>query len=142
MKKKHSVTNKDKKDWLNFIKDSKNLYDKDKFLFDGDIKKTEIKKIDLHGFSLDEANQEVKKFISKSYEDGIARLIIVTGKGSRSKVYSDPYRSEKMNVLKHSVPEYIKNNKELLSKINTMEAADIKYGGTGALYIVLKKFKE
>ena len=46
----------------------------------------------------------VKKFINKSYEDGIARLIIVTGKGSRSKVYSDPYRSEKMSVLKHSVP--------------------------------------
>ena len=142
MKKKHSATNKDKKDWLNFIKDSKNLYDKDKFLFDGDIKKTEIKKIDLHGFSLDEANQEVKKFINKSYEDGIARLIIVTGKGSRSKVYSDPYRSKKMSVLKHSVPEYIKNNKELLSKINSIEVADIKYGGAGALYIVLKKFKE
>ncbi len=140
VKKKFSTTSKDKKDWISFIKKSEKIYDKDK---DSDftsqyINQNITKKLDLHGNSLDEANKKVKKFIIKSFEEGHKKLLIVTGKGLRSKVYNDIYRSKKMSVLKHSVPEYIKHDEDLLHRIDKIENASLKDGGEGAIYIYLK----
>jgi DNA-nicking Smr family endonuclease len=141
VKKKSFLTSKDKKDWLNFIKQPKNLHDKDSFVEKNNIKK-EIRKLDLHGQTLDQANLAVKKFIEQSFQDKVGKLIIITGKGLRSKVDNDPYRSKKMNILKYSIPEYIKNNIELNNKISTISEANLKDGGEGAFYIFLKSIKE
>ena len=139
MKKKSFLTPDDKKEWIKFTKQPVNVYDKDSSFI---IKNNKIRKLDLHGCTLSEANQLVKKFIEKSFKDDVKQLIVVTGKGLRSKVEKDPYRSEKMNILKNSVPEYIKNNTELKNKISKISQASLKDGGEGAIYIFLKSFKE
>ena len=145
MKKKYSVTNRDKKDWVNFIKDLSPVYDKDNHFTKKSISLNKMRKLDLHGFSLSEANKMVEKFIIESFKEGYRKLLIVTGKGSRSKISEDPYRSEKMNVLKYSVPEYIINNENLSKKITKISKSSLEDGGEGAIYIFLKnivKFKE
>ena len=104
-------------------------------------KTNKVRKLDLHGFSLVEANKIVKKFITDSFNNGYKKLLIVTGKGSRSKSHENPYLSEKLSVLRYSVPEYIKNDENLANKINSMSTADIKDGGEGAIYVFLKNNK-
>ena len=141
MKKKYSASIKDEKDWATFTKELKNIYDKDSSLEDRNKNSNKIGKIDLHGLSLDKANEIVENFINESFTTGYKKLIIVTGKGIRSQVYKDPYRSGKMSVLRYSVPEYIKNNENLSSKVSRIEKADLKDGGDGAIYIFLKSIK-
>ena len=136
VKKKFFVSTKDSQDWLNFTKNLENVYDKETNFYQTNAK---IKKLDLHGFSLDEANKKAEKFIIESYKYGYKKILIITGKGSRSKVYDDPYRSEKMSVLKYSVPEYIKNQDNLSKKIKSITKADINDGGEGAIYVHLKQ---
>jgi len=135
VKKKNPSISKDKKDWLSFTEKLENVYDKDSIFLP---QKKEIKRLDLHGFTLDQANKMVKKFIIESFEDGYKKLLIITGKGSRSKVYSNPYLSEQMNVLKNSVPAFIKNDRDMLEKIKNISKADTRDGGDGAFYVFLK----
>ena len=141
MKKKYSVAPKDKKDWLTFTKHLENIYDKDANFAKSRTIVNKIKKLDLHGLSLEDANKIVKKFIIKSFEDGYKKLLVITGKGLRSKAYKNPYLSERMNVLKHSVPEFIRNDEDLFDKISRMSKANPKDGGEGAFYISLKQQK-
>ena len=142
MKKKYSVLPKDKKDWIAFTKRLENIYDKDANFTKQDTTKNKIRRLDLHGLSLNQANSVVKKFIIESFKNGYRKLLIITGKGLRSKVHKNPYLSEQMNVLKHSVPEFIKNDEDLFEKISRMSTADLKDGGEGAFYIFLKKVKK
>ena len=142
MKKNNKVSFKDKKDWSDFVKKMGTVIDKDQLYSEKNINKNITKKLDLHGFSLNEANQITKKFITNSYEEGYSKLLLILGKGSRSKVYQDPYRSKDMNILKNSVPEYIKNNIELSDKILRISEAEIKDGGEGAINIFLKNKKK
>ena len=142
VKKKYSATSKDKKDWLDYTNQFENVYDKEANYEHQNKKINEIRKLDLHGFSLIEANKITKKFINQSHEDGYKKLLIVTGKGIRSKIFNDPYRSKKMNVLKYSVPEYIKNDENLFNKIIKISTADLEDGGEGAIYVFLKKWKK
>ena len=133
------ISDKDRKDWENFISKKEAVPNKDQ-----DIKKNKINKtvsIDLHGYSLDSANLAIKDFITEAYKSGINKLIVVTGKGLHSEHDKDPYVSKKLGILKYSVPEYIKNNFELMKVINFMEKAKIDDGGEGAFYIYLKKKK-
>ena len=139
MKKKYPVAPKDKRDWIDFTKRLENIYDKDVDFTKQNISANKIRKLDLHGLSLNQANKIVKKFIIESFEDGFKKLLIITGKGLRSKVHKNPYFSEQMNVLKHSVPEFIKNDEDLFEKISRMSTADLKDGGGGAFYIFLRK---
>jgi len=139
VKKKKIVTSKDKKDWVDFTKSLEDLYDKDTNFIGEKLVSNKMIKLDLHGFSLDQANKVVKKFITESYEKGLRKILVITGKGLRSTTYKNPYFSEKMNVLKYSVPEYIKNDEELFNKINKITTAEIKDGGEGAFYIFFKK---
>ena len=127
---------------MDFTKNLGNLYDKDINFLKQNKKINLTKKIDLHGTSLSEANTIVENLINDCFELGYKKLVIITGKGSRSKNFDNPYRSEKMSVLKHSVPEYIKNNLSLLSKINRITKASQKDGGDGAFYIFLKNNKK
>jgi len=141
VKKKNFISSKDKKDWLAFTKQMGNIKVKESDLLKENIKLNEVKKLDLHEFSLNEANEIVKNFIINSFNSGYKKLLIVTGKGLRSKSHENPYVSEKLSVLRYSVPEYIKNDENLANKINSISTADIKDGGEGAIYIFLKNNK-
>ena len=142
MKKKYTVTSKDKKDWLTFTKHLENLYDKDADSTKPKATVNKITKLDLHGLSLEDANKKVKKFIIKSFEDGYKKLLVITGKGLRSKVHKNPYLSKQMSVLKYSVPEFIKNDEDLCNKMSGISKASLKDGGEGAIYIFLRQQKK
>ena len=142
MRKKYPTTSKDKKDWIAFTKRFENFYDKDADFTKKNTIVNKVQKLDLHGFSLNKANKIVKKFIIESFENGFKKLLIVTGKGLRSRVYNNPYLSEQMNMLKHTVPEFIKNDEDLFDKISRISKADLKDGDEGAFYIFLKQTKK
>ena len=93
----------------------------------------------MHGYSLEEANKKIKSLVCDAYENGLTKLIIVTGKGLHSTNEKDPYVSKNLGILKYSVPEYIQNNKELMTMINYIDEAEVQDGGSGAFYIYLKK---
>ena len=131
------ISDKDKKDWEEFLLNKDKLPDKD-FKLDN-LKKTKILHIDLHGFTLENANKTIKKFIENGYENGVSKIIVVTGKGLHSTVEKDPYVSKDLSILKYSVPEFIHSNNELMSKIVEIQDASIEDGGSGAFYILLKK---
>ena len=142
MKKKYFVTSKDKKDWTAFTKQMGNISAKESDILKENIEINKVQKLDLHGFSLIGANKIVKKFIIKSFNSGYKKLLVVTGKGLRSKSHHNPYLSEKLSVLKYSVPEYIKNDENLNHKISRVSKAGVKDGGEGAIYIFLKNNKK
>tara|TARA_B100000929_G_scaffold204053_1_gene162330 strand:- start:461 stop:898 length:438 start_codon:yes stop_codon:yes gene_type:complete len=142
VKKKRFVTPKDKKDWDVFTKQMGDISPKESDLLKENIEINKVKKLDLHGSSLIEANKIVKKFIIESFNNGYKKLLVVTGKGLRSKSYNNPYVSEKLNVLRYSVPEFIKNDENLNNKISRTSKAAIKDGGEGAIYIFLKNNKK
>ena len=139
MKKKYPVTPKDKKDWIDFTKHLEDVYDKEINFIKQNTTTDKIRRLDLHGLSLNLANKIVKKFIIESFETGYTKLLIITGKGLRSKVNKNPYLSQRMNVLKYSVPEFINNDEDLFDKIRKISKADLRDGGEGAFYIFLKK---
>ena len=134
-----NITEKDKKDWENFLSKKEKLPNKDIKI---DKKITfKTKSIDLHGYTLDEANKSIENFIIKSHKKNINKLIVVTGKGIHSQNEKDPYVSKDLSILKYSVPEFISNNKNLMKIIYEMKDAKIEDGGSGAFYIFLKKNK-
>ncbi len=142
MKKKYSVPQKDKKDWINFTKKMENIFVKEDNSFKENQERNKIRKLDLHGYSLEDANKIVKKFITEAFDNNYRKLLIVTGKGSRSKSYDNPYISKNLSVLKNAIPEYIKNDENLNSIINKVTQAERKDGGEGAINIYLKDKKK
>ena len=142
MKKQYVASSKDKKDWLDFTKQIGNISPKENDLSQENIEIKKVLKLDLHGSSLTESNKMVKKFINECFNRGYKKLLIVTGRGLRSKSYDNPYVSEKLSVLKYSVPEFIKNDENLNNKISRISKAEIKDGGEGAIYIFLKNNKK
>ena len=137
MKKK--ISNTDKKDWEDFINNNQKIPDKDT-PYEKDINKTS-KTLDLHGYTLRDANIAVKNLIINSYNNKVDRLIIITGKGMRSKNEHDPYKSSKLSILKYSVPDYIQNEKELMDKIKKINFDDVESLNSGNFSITLKKKK-
>ena len=134
-----NITEKDKKDWENFLSKNEKLPNKDIKI---DKKLTfKTRSIDLHGYSLEDANKSIENFIVTSYQEKINKLIVVTGKGIHSQNEKDPYVSKDLSILKYSVPEFISNNKNLMKIIYEMKDAKIEDGGGGAFYIFLKKNK-
>ena len=142
VKKKYVVSSKDKKDWTDFTKQIGNISPKEDDLLQANIEINKVPKLDLHGFSLSQSNKIVKKFIIESFNRGYKKLLIITGKGLRSKSYNNTYVSEKLSVLRYSVPEFIKNDENLNNKISRTSKAAIKDGGEGAIYIFLKNNKK
>ena len=131
------ISEKDKKTWEEFLSKDQKLPNKDNF--QSEIKSKKTRSLDLHGKTLDEANQIIENFIRKSYEDNVHKLIIVTGKGLHSSNEKDPYVSKNLGILKHSIPNFLKNNVELMELISNISEASIEDGGSGAFYIFLKK---
>ena len=134
---KNNISDKDKKDWEEFLSSDEKLPNKDLKFSKKKILK--IKHIDLHGFSLEQANITITKFIEDCYQNSVSKIIVVTGKGLHSNVEKDPYVSKDLSILKYSVPEYIENNEELMNKIIEIKDAKIEDGGAGAFYIFLRK---
>ena len=127
----------DKQDWENFLNNKEKIPNKD-FVYKKNIRHEKIKKIDLHGYTIEEANKAIEKFIQKRFDEDVTKIIVITGKGLRSKNVENPYLSKDLSILKYSVPEYIENNKRLTQFIIETTDAKIEDGGSGAFYIYLK----
>ena len=135
----NKLTDKDKKDWQNFLDSSDKLQNKD--IDNPQKKKIMVRSIDLHGYTLEEANKEISRFIENSFLDGVKKINVITGKGMRSKNIDDPYQSSDLSILKHSVPEYIKNNSELMKKIIKIDFNSVNSPSKGNFDIFLKTIK-
>tara|TARA_Y100000591_G_C21724759_1_gene640749 strand:- start:660 stop:1070 length:411 start_codon:yes stop_codon:yes gene_type:complete len=133
----NDISDKDKKDWNKFINSKEKVLNKDFKYREKKIFKT--RSIDLHGYTLEDANRKIEEFINKAYLENVNKLIVVTGKGLHSKNEKDPYVSKELSILKYSVPEFITNNHSLMNLINDIKDAKIQDGGSGAFYIFLKK---
>ena len=143
-KKEINNPNKDKQDWENFLNNKEKILNKD-FIHKKNIRYEKIKKIDLHGYTIEEANKAIEQFIQKCFEENVTKIIVITGKGLRSKNVENPYLSKHLSTLKYSVPEFIEKNKSLTRLIIETTDAKIEDGGSGAFYIYLKNknnFKE
>lgn len=132
-----NISDKDKRDWKNFLEKNEKLPNKD--LKKEENKSHVTKLLDLHGYTLDEANKKVESFIIDCFDRKVSKVIIVTGKGLHSQNDKDPYISKEFGILKNSVPGFIKNNLRLMTKIKSMADAEIADGGSGAFYVFLKK---
>ena len=137
--KKKDIRNpdKDKQDWENFLNNKDKVPNKD-FIHKKNIRYEKVKKIDLHGYTIEEANKAIEQFIQKCFDENVTKIIVITGKGLRSKNIENPYLSKDLSILKYSVPEFIENNKSLTKLIIETTDAKIEDGGSGAFYIFIK----
>ena len=134
------ISDKDKQDWEKFLNNREKIPNKDLF-HKKNIRYEKIKKIDLHGFTIEEANNAIDHFIQKCFSENVTKILVITGKGLRSKNVENPYLSKDLSILKYSVPEFIENNQDLTKFIIEITDAKIEDGGSGAFYIHLKKNK-
>ena len=135
----NKLSDKDKTDWQNFLNSSEKLQSKD---FDQENKKIILERsIDLHGYTLEEANKKISEFIETCCANKVKKINVITGKGMRSKNLDDPYQSKDLRILKYSVPEYIKNNTELMNKIIKIDFESIDSPSKGSFDIYLKIIK-
>ena len=132
------ISDKDKKDWQEFINNNERLENKDKEI-QKDQKNFKKKSIDLHGYTLENANKAINDFVNKCYLEEIRNIKVITGKGSRSKNKENPYLSTDLSILKYSVPHYIKNNSELMKKIKELDFDSVNNISQGTFDILLKK---
>ena len=137
--KKKDIKNpdKDKQDWENFLNNKEKIPNKDS-VHKKNIRYEKIKKIDLHGYTIEEANKAAEQFIQKCFDENVTKIIVITGKGLRSKNVENPYLSKDLSILKYSVPEFVENNSSLTKLIIEVTDAKIEDGGSGAFYIYLK----
>ena len=135
------ISDKDKKDWQEFIYKNERLENKDKEI-KKDQKNLNKKSIDLHGYTLENANKAINDFINKCYLEGVENIKVITGKGSRSKNKEDPYLSTDLSILKYSIPNYIKNNSELMKKIKELDFDNVNDISKGTFDILLKKINK
>ena len=135
----NKLSNKDKKDWQNFLDSSEKLQVKDVDQLNNEV--ISQRSIDLHGYTLEEANKQISKFIESCYVNKVKKINVITGKGMRSKNLEDPYQSKDLSILKYSVPEYIKNNSELMNKIIRIDFESVNSSSKGNFDIFLKTIK-
>ena len=138
----NKLSDKDKRDWQNFISGEEKVHNKDLSLSQMKIDKDLVKIIDLHGFSLENANRTIDEFINRCFKTNVSKITVITGKGLRSNNINNPYVSKNLSILKNSVPEFIKSNTDLMKKIKNIQEAKAEDGGSGAFNILLKKSKE
>ena len=138
----NKLSDKDKRDWQNFTSSEEKVHNKDLSLSQIKIDKDLLKTIDLHGFSLENANRTIDEFINRCFKTNVSKITVITGKGLRSNNINNPYVSKNLSILKNSVPEFIKSNTDLMKKIKNIQEAKAEDGGSGAFNILLKKSKE
>ena len=137
---KKNISDKDKRDWEDFLSNNDKLPNKDLEILKKKILKS--RSIDLHGHTLENANKIITEFITNSFLENINKLVIITGKGLHSDNQKNPYVSKDLSILKYSVRDFISNSKNLMKMINSIEDAKVEDGGGGAFYIYLKKNKK
>ena len=135
----NKLSDKDKKDWQNFLDSSEKLQSKDLDQINNEI--ILERSIDLHGYTLEEANKKISEFLKNCYLNKVKKINVITGKGMRSKNLEDPYQSKDLSILKYSVPEYIKNNNELMDKIIKIDFESVNSPSKGNFDIFLKTIK-
>ena len=135
----NKISDKDRKDWQKFLDSSDKLYNKD--VHQANTRIVSERSIDLHGYTLEEANKKISEFIENCYVNKVKKINVITGKGMRSKNLDDPYQSKDLSILKHSVPEYIKNSPELMSKIINIDFDSVNSPSKGNFDIFLKTIK-
>ena len=135
----NKLSNKDKKDWQNFLDSTEKLHNKDVDRLNNEV--ISEKSIDLHGYTIEEANKQISEFIENCYVNKVKKINVITGKGMRSKNLEDPYQSKDLSILKYSVPEYIKNNSELMNKIIRIDFESVNSPSKGNFDIFLKTIK-
>ena len=135
----NKLSDKDKKDWQNFLDSSEKLHSKDLDQINNEI--ISERSIDLHGYTLEEANKKISEFLENCYLNKVKKINVITGKGMRSKNLEDPYQSKDLSILKYSVPEYIKNNTELMNKIIKIDFESVNSPSKGNFDIFLKTIK-
>ena len=138
----NKLSDKDKRDWQNFTSSEEKVHNKDLSLSQIKIEKNLVTTIDLHGFSLENANRTIDEFINRCFKTNVSKITVITGKGLRSNNINNPYVSKNLSILKNSVPEFIKSNTDLMKKIKNIQEAKVEDGGSGAFNILLKKSKE
>ena len=138
----NKLSGKDKRDWQNFTSSEEKVHNKDLSLSQIKIDKDLVKTIDLHGFSLENANRTIDEFINRCFKTNVSKITVITGKGLRSNNINNPYVSKNLSILKNSVPEFIKSNTDLMKKVKNIQEAKAEDGGSGAFNILLKKSKE
>ena len=132
------ISDKDKKAWEKFVNSKDRLHNKDNQNKEKSIFNLE-RSIDLHGYSLLDANTVIEKFLLKCYANGATKINIITGKGSRSKNKDDPYQAKDLSILKYSVPNFISENKELMKIIMKIDFDSVYNPSKGNFLIYLKK---
>ena len=132
------ISDKDKKDWQDFLNSTDKLENKDQ-KNSSTPKKYIEKSIDLHGYTLEEANQKMTSYIEECFLDGVNKINVITGKGLRSKNLNDPYQSNNLSILKHSVPHFIKSNDQLMKKIVSIDFEAVENPSVGNFDIFLRK---
>ena len=140
MTKKSKLSETDRKSWESFLKDPSNIQDKDEK--EKEKKRFKRFKFDLHGLSIDEAIRKVNFIIEDCYQKGFLEILLITGQGHHSKLHDNVYVSKDHSTLRGTIPDSIKNNPILISKISKIENASHREGGKGAIVIRLKKIKE
>ena len=135
------IAPEDLRAWRKFTSSKETIENKDYYLDQKKAFTQKIRKVDLHGLSLDEANKKIEILIDKYFTEGVEKIIVITGKGLRSKTNNNPYISKDLSILKNSVPDYINANSKIKNKIKSISKAEVKDGGEGALYIFLKKLQ-
>ena len=135
-------TPEDLKVWKKFTSSKETIENKDHYLDQNKTSIPKTRKVDLHGLSLDKANKKIKILVDKYFIEGVEKIIVITGKGLRSKTINNPYVSKDLSILKNSVPNYINAHSKIKNKIKNISKAEVKDGGEGAFYIFLKKFRE
>ncbi len=134
------ISDKDKKDWQDFLNSTEKLEIKDQKISSTPNRYIE-QSIDLHGYTLEEANQKMSSYIEECFLNGVNKISVITGKGLRSKNFNDPYQSNNLSILKHSVPNFIKNNDQLMSKIISIDFEAVENPSVGTFEIFLRKKK-
>ena len=137
MNKKKDLDQDNTKAWEEYIKNPSDIYDKDKNFSKENNRKGRFK-YDLHGYTLDDANRKVREIILSCKENNYKEILLITGKGLHSKNEKDIYVSKNLGTLRYSVPAFIKSEEELTNSIVSINEADIKDGGAGAILIKLK----
>ena len=136
----NKISDKDKQDWENFLNNTDKLENKDQKIFSTPKRYIE-KSIDLHGYTLEEANQKMSSYIDECFLNGVNKINVITGKGLRSKNLNDPYQSSNLSILKHSVPNFIKGSDHLMKKIISIDFEAVENPSVGNFDIFLKKKK-
>ena len=133
------ISDKEKDDWFKFVNNNERVENKDTGTIENPIIQQKI--LDLHGYTIRDANLAVSNLILNSYNEGVKKLKIITGKGMRSNNLNDPYKSKDLSILKYAVPYFILGENKLMDMIEKLNIDQVENLNSGQFDIYLKQKK-